>query len=193
MNKQLLAGAALVAAVTSTPALAQETKHAIGGNDLYAGVALGRTDYQYGPWTKSATPNFKLFGGLHLNDSLAVEVSNTFFNLMDTDIDYTDGGNIDVRAWSVGAAGVFMHKLDSRLCVNARLGAEIYNAEVEFDSESYDTTSLSFFYGVGAIYKVNEELGVNLTWESHSFEIKDSGLSADLDADTLSIGAQFWF
>ncbi len=164
----------------ATAALALFAAQAQAGG--YAGIALGQAsiDDTVSQSGSSAAIDenalgWKLFGGYGFTDNLGVEAGWADLG------DMNEGGNVDTETEGFYAAGVGRLPVgDSGLSVHAKLGFYAWDQDIAIGGgglASHD--GVDVMYGVGAKYRINDLLGVQLDWERYKTEA---------DADLLSVG-----
>jgi OOP family OmpA-OmpF porin len=126
--------------------------------------------------------NAKIYGGVNLNQNVAIEAGYTNF-------DKEDFANGSVKGSGTYLAGKYSVPLGERFSGYGKLGLS-YNERKYSDSlgsrvNNYDT---GLYGGVGVEYKLNEKLALNAEYERYG---KDKAFGAK--ADVYTVGLKYGF
>jgi len=171
----LLAGLMLCAGAAQAQDDIIVTKSGIGsGFKPYVGLGIGNASYD-----KAGNDDMSLglFGGLNLNEVLAVELSWNNFG---------DGGNSSAKseASAIGAAIVGNLPLGSEVTGFAQLGLSRWN----IDAGSVDDSGTDVFYGIGIDYTVGGNSAVRFVYNVYPMDAEFSGVSVSEQVDVFSVG-----
>lgn len=180
MNKRF--SALVLVAALSAPALA---------NDLYIGADIGRSSLEEDigdgySVSKSAT-TYALFGGLQLNKNIALEVAYRDLGEVKASV---DGFNVKISAHALQASVLGSLPVSNEFSLFGRLGLANINAETQVRgfaySESEEDSETKPFFGVGARYAVNKQLGIRAEYNQYA-DIEDVTIS------TMTVGVDYRF
>jgi len=174
-KKSLLAVALLVPAVSYAASDIKITHSQAGqGKAPYIGVNLGSADYDLG---NDSSPSFSIFGGMALNELLAVELGM---------VDFGDANSAGVKREANAFYGSVMANsaLSNELSAFAQLGLASWDYEVAGVSDS----SVDVFLGVGLNYEVGHGLAARVAIQQFSIDANLSGTSVEEDILNVSVG-----
>jgi len=165
--------------LAATAALALLAAQAQAGG--YAGFALGQAsidDTVSQSGTSAAidenATGWKVFGGYGFTDNLGFEAGWADLG------DMNEGGTVDTETEGFYAAAVGRLPVgDSGLAVHAKLGFYAWDQDIAISGGPASHDGVDLMYGVGAKYRINDLLGVQLDWERYNTET---------DADLISVG-----
>lgn len=147
------------------------------------------------------THGWKAFAGYNFTDNLAVET--TYYNLGKAEETYqhaTYGAiNATGEATAFGLSGVYSFEVSDNFDIFGKLGAVRWNLEGKAKSAaatvSEEQSGTSIIYGVGASYKLTDNLSMRGEYERYNAEYQvdpnDSRKTEESDVDTLSAGVTF--
>ncbi|WP_374535758.1 outer membrane beta-barrel protein [Chitinimonas taiwanensis] len=176
MNK--LFSALALAAALSAPALA---------NDLYIGADIGRSDIEVdagnGFTVSKDSTSFAVFGGVQFHKNFAAELAYR-------DLGELKSGNAKLSAYALQASLLGSLPVSNEFSLLGRVGLASINAEYRESGFGYsyseDSSETKPFFGVGARYAVNKQLGIRAEYNQYA-EIEDTTIS------TMTVGVDYRF
>lgn len=162
-------------------------------NDVYIGVNVSKTDYEYKLDGFSDTLNFDGATGAGLTFGYLKEISDNV-DIGFEAVLHNFGSEKANGADSSTAAFIFNIKPtyyfgDSGFSLAASLGLGSYNTDLEVNGVEASESEVSFSYGLEAGYDITERFNINASFMKTS--IGYEGLDVDLDA--MLIGAKYRF
>ena len=129
--------------------------------------------------------SYSLRGGYYFNDNFAVE--GFYSNLFDKS---QDGADVQLSAIGIGLVAKKNFGPDNTgFFIDGRAGIARGKIDVSFGGESASDTSTKPYFGVGAGYDFNRNLGVSLNWDY----LKGSGEGLSLTAKPLTAALEYRF
>lgn len=130
-------------------------------------------------------------GGYWFNSNLGVEANYTLlYNQQEGDIDYD--------MYSIGLGLVAKKNFganDTGFFIGGRAGIARTTVQAREDEFTLldDEHSTKVYYGVNVGYDFSENFGLSLNYDRRQADYDVEGISADVDADTVSLGAEWRF
>jgi OOP family OmpA-OmpF porin len=155
-------------------------------NGLYVGGSLGMTDANgfcagaTGACDDSDT-GWKIFGGYEFNENLAVEGGYTSLGDMSN---MGAGSRSDISGFNVAAVGKL--PINEQIGVFGKAGLFRWSADNTTDG---DRSGTDLMYGVGAEYKMTDNISVRGEWE----KFLDIETSATTNSDVSMFSAGFTY
>ena len=168
--------AVLLVPVASNAASDIKISHTQTGQGMapYIGIDLGSADYDLG---NDSSPSFSIFGGMALNELLAIELGM---------VDFGDATSAGVKSEANAFYGSVIANgaLSSEVSAFAQLGLASWDYDVAGASDS----SVDVFYGVGLNYEIGRGLAARVAIQQFSIDASFSGASAEEDILNVSVG-----
>lgn len=150
-------------------------------SEFYVGGSLGQADFEPG----DAQTSLELKTGYRFNNYIAVE--GYYLDLGKSE-QTTLFGNVENELDGVGLSVLGIYPINEQFEVYGKLGIYAWDSSVEISGNVEDSVSdEDFVYGIGAAWKVNDMVKLNLGYDTVSFG------ELDTDADIYSIGATISF
>jgi len=118
------------------------------GKAPYVGISLGSADYDL---ANDSSPSFSIFGGIALNELLAIELGM---------VDFGDVTNVAVKSEASAFYGSVLAngELSSELSAFVQLGL----ASWDYDVANANDSSVDVFWGIGLNYDVGHGLAARV-------------------------------
>ncbi len=149
------------------------------GKAPYVGISLGSADYDL---ANDSSPSFSIFGGMALNELLAIELGM---------IDFGDATNAAVKSEVSAFYGSVLANsaLSSELSAFVQLGL----ASWDYDVASASDSSVDVFWGLGLNYEVSQGLAARLAIQQFSIDASFASISREEEILNISLGLIYRF
>jgi len=152
--------------------------HSMSSNmlsNIYLGVQLGNASYSE---LNDSGPSYGFFGGVHLNEVLALDIAyNGFGEAEDA------GVKLDASAFSLGILGKLRIRTD--LTVFGKVGLAAWDADGKPGATSDSGTDV--YFGAGVDYDINGNSAVRFGIDRYTLD----GDTINEDITTVSVGFVF--
>ncbi len=143
----------------------------------YVGLSLGSADYDL---ANDSSPSFSIFGGMALNELLAVELGMA---------DFGDVNNAASEASAFYGSAVANYSLTHELSAFAQLGLASWDYEAGTTSDS----SVDVFWGLGVDYDIGGALAARFSIQQFSIDASFLGAAVNEDILNVNIGLLYHF
>lgn len=145
----------------------------------YVGVSLGSADYDL---ANDSSPSFSIFGGMALNELLAVELGV---------VDFGDVGSAGSKSEASAFHGSFVGNFafSNELAGFAQVGL----ASWDYDRGSLNDSSVDVFWGVGLNYDIGRNLAARFAIQQFSMDANFPSGSRNEDILNVSFGLLYKF
>ncbi len=148
------------------------------GNPPYIGVSLGSADYDL---ANDSSPSFSIFGGMALNELLAVELGL---------VDFGDVGSATKsEATAVHGSVVGNMALSNELTAFLQVGL----ASWDYDVGSANDSSVDVFFGGGVDYEIGGNLAARFAIQQFSIDASFANVTSNEDILNVSFGLIYNF
>lgn len=176
--------AALLMLCSSMTAMAEDdivvTRSGIGeGGGVYAGISLGSADYDL---AGDSSPSFSIFGGMALNELLAVELGISDFGDVGVAPDTTEASAFHGSV--VGNIG-----LSNEVTGFGQVGL----ASWDYDFDSGNDSSVDVFWGVGLNYEIGRNMAARFVIQQFMMDANISNVARDDDILNVAFGVLYRF
>ena len=178
----LILATVILGSITSAPAaddiVVSHPNQGFLSHSLYLGAGLGNASYDE---LNDSDVAFSLFGGIDINEVLAVEAGWTDLG------EASKGGNkTSADTLSVGILGKLPLSTDISLFGKVGMARWNYDATISGVSDSASSTDL--YYGFGANYDISGQSSVRFGLDLYSMKPGISGISSRDDINMFFVG-----
>jgi len=176
----LLAASLLLSPVTYAASDIVVSHSKVGeGSAPYVGVSLGSADYDL---ANDSSPSFSIFGGLALNELLAIELGFA---------DFGDAGiaSNTSEASAIHGSVVANMGLSNEVAVFGQIGL----ASWDYDVGSVNDSSVDVFWGVGLNYEIGRDLAARFVIQQFSMDANFPNAAVNEDILNVSFGLIYNF
>lgn len=155
--------------------------HSKAGSGMapYIGINLGSANYDL---ANDSSPSYSVFGGVALNDLLAIELGFVDFG----DVDAT---SVKSEASAVHGSAVANVGLSNELSAFVQVGLASWN----YDSGAASDSSIDVFFGGGLNYEVKRNLAARFTVQRFAIDAKIENTTVDETILNVSLGVLYRF
>lgn len=145
----------------------------------YVGVSLGSADYDL---ANDSSPSFSIFGGMALNELLAVELGM---------VDFGDAGSAGSKSEASALHGsvVANFAFSNELAGFAQVGL----ASWDYDVGALNDSSVDVFWGVGLNYDIGRNLAARFAIQQFSMDADFPTAKVEEDILNVSFGLLYKF
>ncbi|NOY72995.1 MAG: outer membrane beta-barrel protein [Gammaproteobacteria bacterium] len=185
MTRQLKGFFATMAMLLSFVAGAAESdiiiSHSNAGQGMapYLGINLGSANYDL---ANDSSPSYSIFGGVALNDLLAIELGFVDFG----DVDVT---SIKSEASAVHGSAMANVGLSNELSAFVQVGLARWN----YDSGAASDSSIDVFFGGGLNYEVRRNLAARFAVQRFAIDANIANTAMDEAILNVSLGILYRF
>lgn len=148
--------------------------------DMYAGVNLGQTKYDFGAGAaKDTSTAFGILGGYTINENFAAEAAYTSLGSVDVGFGTTVKGSV------ISLSGVGSYPFNKEFSLFGKLGVARTNVDITANP-SESKTGVTF--GLGGQYNVTPAAGIRVGFDRYKV-----GSTNSINADVISVGGVFKF
>lgn len=153
--------------------------------DAFVSGSIGNASYKDGP---SAT-SFEFGGGYSFNENFAASL--TYLDLGNAEEkDGSDSVSVEASGFNLSLIGTL--PLDDKFSMYAKIGYYSWDADLSVDFDGFEGSGTisgnDFNYGIGALYKLNENVALDVGYTAYTL-----GDDLDFDVNNLSFGVTYSF
>lgn len=158
------------------------TSHSKAGQGIapYIGVSLGSAAYDL---ADDSSPSFSIFGGMALNELLAIELGIVDFG------DVTDAAAVKSEATAIYGSVVANTALSNELAAFVQIGL----ASWDYDFGTASDSSVDVFFGGGLDYEIRRNLAARFAIQQFSIDANSANVAVDEDILNVNFAVLYHF